>query len=111
MDGSQRALFWAEEVFIFQLVYMTSLRILPYNPLTNLGLHCNNVEHLRLCFFLPLSLLPPAIVTGSSQTSFKVIPFKPSVKNGYLWSCAHALSLSRVFVSFCKKGTFPLTLL
>lgn len=80
MDGSQHTLFCAEEVFIFQLVYITFLRILPYNPFINFGLHCNNVEHLRFCFFFPLSLLPPAIFKGGSKTSFKMIAFAPQSK-------------------------------
>lgn len=74
MDGSQRPLFCADEVFIFQLVYTTSLPTLPYNPFINLGLHCNTEEHLRFCFFLTF-LLPPAIFKSSSKTShFKVAP-------------------------------------
>ena len=61
MDGSQHVLFCAEKVSIFQLVYMTSLHILPYNLFINFGLHCNNVGHLRFCFFSALSLLSPAV--------------------------------------------------
>lgn len=73
MDGSQHTLFGAEEVFIFQLVYMTSLHILPYNTFIN----CDIGTHLQIYFFFFFFfffLLPPAFFKSGSKTYFKVTP-------------------------------------
>lgn len=69
MAGSQRPLFCADEGFVFQPVYMTSLPILPYNLFINFSLHCNIGEHLKFCFFLSFLSPPPSFF--SHQLSLK----------------------------------------
>ena len=52
MGAGQWARFCADEVFIFHLVDMMALALLPYNPFINWGLRCNAGNHFGIRFFL-----------------------------------------------------------
>lgn len=45
MDGSRQSLFGVKELFILQLLDMTLLSIIPYNPFINFSLHHDKEEH------------------------------------------------------------------